>query len=162
MGSRFEPVLDLFDNQLVIVMSLMSKKMMPATFLPLFRLTPASFEATTPPLRRQPTDHNFGSLLMLAMRVSHSCSLPGLPQRECCFPAGIYDPVKAAVEAFGRAQEAATPDKQAALRAWMRGIICSEGARHQDLGEGDVVLLPRRESLLSVVEDSKSVEPPSA
>ena len=39
------------------------------------------------------------------------------------FLARVSDPVKAAVEAFGRAQEAATPDKQAALRAWMRGII---------------------------------------
>ena len=49
------------------------------------------------------------------------------------FPARVSDPVKAAVEAFGRAQEAATPDKQAAFARLDARDHSARKARHQDL-----------------------------
>ena len=50
------------------------------------------------------------------------------------FPAGDFHSLKATVEAFSRAYEAATPDEQAALRAWMRSIILPRDFRRSGLG----------------------------
>jgi hypothetical protein len=43
--------------------------------------------------------------------------------------------LKATVEAFARAYEAASPDEQAELRVWMRKIVMPNKARRTDLAK---------------------------
>jgi hypothetical protein len=49
--------------------------------------------------------------------------------------AGVADPLKATVEEFARAYEAASPDEQTALRARMRNIILPAKIRRSDMGK---------------------------
>ena len=52
--------------------------------------------------------------------------------------------MKATVEAFSRAYEKATPDKQAALRVWMHNIVLPGKIRRRDL---DPVRRSEKESI---------------
>jgi hypothetical protein len=42
--------------------------------------------------------------------------------------------LKATIEEFARAYEAASPDEQAAWRAWMRNIVLPDKIRRRDMG----------------------------
>ena len=59
-------------------------------------------------------------------------------------PPRVSVAVKATVEAFSRAYEKATPDKQAALRVWMRNIVLPGKIRRRDL---DPVRRSEKESI---------------
>ena len=48
--------------------------------------------------------------------------------------AGVANPLKATIEEFAHAYEAASADEQAALRAWMRNIILPAKTRRSDMG----------------------------
>jgi hypothetical protein len=76
------------------------------------------------PLRRPTSDHIFGSLLMLVITARRlpACYL-GCDKGPLLPPSGVADSLKATVEEFACAYEAASPDEQAALRAWMRNIV---------------------------------------
>ena len=55
------------DLQLLMWTIASHDKSQPATFLPFFRLIPHFLRPKRRPLRRQPDDHNFGSLFTLAV-----------------------------------------------------------------------------------------------
>jgi hypothetical protein len=48
---------------------------------------------------------------------------------------GVTHPLRATVDEFARAYEAASPDKQAELRVWMRKIVMPNKARRTDLAK---------------------------
>jgi hypothetical protein len=50
-------------------------------------------------------------------------------------PSAITHPLRATVEEFSRAYEAASPDEQAELRVWMRHIVMPNKARRTDLAK---------------------------
>jgi hypothetical protein len=85
-------------------------------------------------LRRQREDHHFWSLIMLAVTARHlSSGHLGGYKGGAFLPPRVSNPLKATVEAFSEAYSKATSDEQAALRAWMRGIILPGKWNPEDL-----------------------------
>lgn len=65
--------------------------------------------------------------------------------------------MKVTVEAFARAYEEATPDKQAELRVWMRKIVMPNKARRTDL---DIAKSRMNEKESVVARDRRILEFP--
>jgi hypothetical protein len=59
----------------------------------------------------------------------------GRHERPFLFPSRVTPPLRATVDEFSRAYEAASPDEKAALRLWMRKIVMPNKARRTDLAK---------------------------
>jgi hypothetical protein len=85
------------------------------------------------PLRRQLNDHNFVSLLMLAVAGAFLLVTWVATKGVFFFLKESPNPLKATLEEFSRPYDAASPDEQAALGVWMRKIILPGKIRRDDL-----------------------------